>query len=286
MNISLTEISLIFITALTTIITGCSSSDSESLPDGTESITGSQNTTTSLSIINAGPVLQLGTFEVEGRNFENPSLDSTFIEANFLQSDQDFASILAQQVPDDSCEVARGNPELANFNFMAISAGDAIIVSSPEGTFSTLTQEPVIGGIVYSTTADVTTPLPTGLTLDIPGDTFPAFANVAIPNVNRIENFNVDILAETAEFTWTASADPNSFLQIDIAVDISPTETVFILCTVDDDGSFQVPAESIPEIESFTAATLEIVQRIVFAITRSGDALLSVTVAAETELAE
>jgi len=125
------------------------------------------------------------------------------IDISFTQFDRDTSAYLTQQVPKtgDQCDVdlpdeqKETDPQISEIlnNATSISAGEAIVISSAEGTFTTLvsqlTQQDEIG---YSEFTGPT-PIPTDLTVDIPGDTFPAFANIAIPAVSAVENFDYPV---------------------------------------------------------------------------------------------
>lgn len=71
---------------------------------------------------------------------------------------------------------------------MPLSADETIVFSSPAGTFVTLQRTVVGESIVYAPEGDgLPAPIPSGLVADIPGDEFPAFATVRIPDAAALE---------------------------------------------------------------------------------------------------
>ena len=121
-----------------------------------------------------------------------------------------------------------------NFSELLVSAGENITVSSPAGTFNSLATTSSIGPPVYSEQTNIFTLLPLGLTVDIPGEVFPAFANVAVPDVQPLTGVVVN--STGTEVIWDAGSNPSAL----ISIIISDTGRSSI-CLTADDGQFSVP---------------------------------------------
>jgi hypothetical protein len=92
--------------------------------------------------------------------------------------------------------------------------------------------------------------IPSGLTFTIPGDDFPAFSDVAVPNAGGLvvdsPASGVPVTPDTT-FTWDASSNPDTYIEISVeSTDITNFDpitlsftTVRVTCEVKDDGSFE-----------------------------------------------
>lgn len=104
-------------------------------------------------------------------------------------------------------------------------------------------------------------PAPTNLVLDIPGEVFPAFSDVAIPEVVRATNFsparNEVLRADTA-----VSLDPAGILENTIYLsgfDIFATDKIVnLFCRMADDGEFNLPADVQAALNSSLGAGAEL----------------------------
>ncbi len=156
-----------------------------------------------------------------------------------------------------------------------MDAGEVITVSSPAGTFATLELISAFGFTFYDTETEITAPLPSGLTVDIPGGQFPAFANVSIPDVSPLTGaspgINQAITAGTT-FSWDAGNNPEALVLID-ADDVS--------CVVTDDGSFTMPASIQAQLPGNFGAFGYDISRIAVRFLQSGTAVLVVTSVSE-----
>ncbi len=185
--------------------------------------------------------------------------------------------------PDFSCHVARPNdkPEDTLPIYIAdssgrVSAGETI--TSDAGTYTTLI--PFATG--YVTETPLIGPFPSGLIADIPGDAFPGFSNVVIPEVAelRLRSPTVDQeFSPSMPITWEANSDGNSLMFIFARFDNQTNdEWVSATCMTEDDGSFSFSSETITELalgDSFAPSTLAIV-RMAVRIEISGTTALSV----------
>jgi len=183
------------------------------------------------------------------------------ITASFMQLDAATtlpASSNTNLQPTDTCNVSSTTPEIPVTEGTApvsISAGEVLTVSSPAGTYAELKKQEFGDLIVYG--LDEVAPLlsappPNDLTISIPGDAYPAFTNVAIPNIEPLQVNSPaasDPITASTTFSWTASSNPESRVQI-VATEQSAdtTQLTSVFCTVIDDGSFEFPAETKAEM--------------------------------------
>ena len=145
---------------------------------------------------------------------------------------------------EDAPELLADDPEIGEF----LSAGETLTFTSSVGTYATLerqTQTSPIGGstlIFYELPSGALAgEPPAGLTLDIEGDVFPMFSNVAVPDVPApLSDFNPAIGGSVNEntdfaFSWTPSGVVGAMISLGISSD-----TESIDCLLVDDGSFSL----------------------------------------------
>ena len=159
----------------------------------------------------------------------------------------------------------------------AVGAGETITLTSPAGTYATLVPQGEGDDPVYrpqDTDGALPGFAPSGLVADIPGDVFPAFANVAIPDVTPgaatfqpAENSPIDA---ATEYTWTA-ADDGATVEIGLE-----TDAFSIDCHARDDGSFTLPAAIVAELGGDVEGVLLGAERQAVAVRQQGNALLLV----------
>jgi len=278
---------LIGATALT--IAGCSSND--------DSSTGSRSTLSNQQILTQGPVDQIGSFNIDRSKFG--STDDEFridIEADFLKFNRDVSQLISDVLWSgrDTCEVDTDDDDeqqepseidIALANSESISAGDALVVSSSAGTYTTLLSQVFDNEILYK---PETNPLdvPTGLTVDVPGNTFPAFTTIAVPDVSEVDAFDfpVDDLTESVLFTWTASNNPNTRIRLGIGAGQFSGTQIFIDCDIEDDGSFEFPAEVVAKTGSFSNGYMYNAERIATKLFRSDRSVIGLTNAISIDL--
>lgn len=171
------------------------------------------------------------------------------------------------------------------FPFTTVSAGETISLSSAAGTYGELQRGTVFGFTAYGSDVDLVYPAPSPLTINIPGDVFPAFSNVAVSapppvsgfNVGAIDNFN----AET-EFSWEAVNTGDTTISINFSqFNINTFQFVSVDCTVTDNGSFSFPASTVAELNDNLgagwSATGISVSRETLLVEQQGSAVLVVT---------
>jgi len=278
-SFSIQNFSIHLIGAAVLIIAGCSSSgDGGTIADSAQA---------NLDVIESGQVTQSGFVRV-GR-FGAAADSTATINTRFTQFDRDVSAFYIERIPMavDECDIVipgeqpEIDPEEAEAvnNATSIGAGEAIVISSAEGTFTTLvSQTTLLDEISYSQFTGAT-PLPANLTVDIPGDTFPAFANLAIPAVPAVENFDnpVEDLTESFVFTWTASSNPNTRIRLVIATDRFSDNNVFIECDLADDGRFQLSSETIAKAGMFSGGSIHSAERYSTHLVRSGTSVLALS---------
>ncbi len=172
-----------------------------------------------------------------------------------------------------------------DFNFGApfefISAGEVITFTSPAGTYIELNRT-TFGDIVgYSTDTELPRPAPSGLLVDIPGDDYPAFSNVSIPDVAALQ---LTAPADSApvtpntQFTWTAATGSDSAVDISTSfTDIANMENVSVNCTVVDDGSFSFDSATQAAMGSSFSGLGLFASRVAYSFRQTGTTVLVVS---------
>lgn len=160
------------------------------------------------------------------------------------------------------------------------SAGETIVITSPAGTFTTLSLPESGESMIYSN-ADApppSGPAPDGLVADIPGDQFPAFSNVSVPNVQALDITSPgEGVAVTPESTlsWVSNNTANSYLDISISSEDTATGSIATVeCTVADDGEFSFPEQTQLEMGSTFSGSSADYSRTTYRIEQSGTTLL------------
>ena len=181
---------------------------------------------------------------------DDPLLDRVNRDSNYLEltATQD-ASVFANSVPPsaDSCRLritssiptdvgVIGFPN-AQFNF--VSAGENFTLTSDAGTYAT---------VAYSEDRFEIAPYPAPaqLVLDIPGDVFPAFSNVVIPEVARAANFKParnEVLTADTTVTWDPTGIAGNTIYLSVFDFPAAGKVVDLFCSMTDDGEFELPAD-------------------------------------------
>ena len=168
----------------------------------------------------------------------------------------------------DTCEVVTFDPDTFDpndtdpddtetFESTSVSAGEVLTVISPAGTFAELIRIQSDDEIDYELADGIPLPgpVPTGTVLNIPGDVFPAFTDVAIPSAPNLANFSPSSLpiSVTDEFTWvtpTGTLPTSVFLAITGDFTLANNSFSSVSCSLVDDGSFTLPADIQAELGS------------------------------------
>jgi hypothetical protein len=171
----------------------------------------------------------------------------------------------------DSCEVINAGTfpddfEIPDFDGITasietISAGETIVFSATGGTYATLMRETLFSFTFYTSENPVAGLIPTGLVVDIPGDVFPAFSNITVPNAGDLvvsSPAQGDFVTPDTTFTWVTSSDSDSYIEIAaISFDFMSGAVVNVNCEVIDDGSFTFPSATKDEMGSGFSSKFE-----------------------------
>ena len=289
-------------------LSACSSSSSDDPADtGTENETDNETDNGSTDGSNSenvdtgggstgatsGSISSFGTISFERASSEFSDSDIT---ASFFALDQNLplVDIEAAFTPSsDTCQVSTTDfgdftiPTLdgAPVDVMSLSAGEVLTVSSPAGTYVELQRDEGFGFIFYGVDTELPTPIPSELTVDIPGDEFPAFSNVAIPDVAPLTGvspgFEQQTLTADTVFTWDAGNNENARIDItlvDTSALLDPSqELVSVSCLAIDDGSFQIPAQTAAQLPAGFSAGNSGLTRTAFSVLQNDNSLLIVT---------
>ncbi len=151
----------------------------------------------------------------------------------------------------------------------SISAGSNLTVSSAFGTYADLVQQETDGAINYTVNNPLPRP-PNGLTLDIPGATFPRFSAVSIPDLQDLVVSSPaagEVLRSDTTITWTAASNsPDSRLLL-----TASDADVTVNCSLADDGSFTFSAATQAQLGELFAASPVSIQRQNFTSPTRGD---------------
>lgn len=255
--------------------------------------------------LGTGNVILLGNIDIDA---DGDSANAIFVRTNLAVP----VESAAQQVlfNTDMCEVIDFDTtldpdfplDLEGIIFDPVSAGEIITLTSPAGTFTEFErmQEQLNTELfsLYQVPGDgsLPGPLPANTVIDIPGDEFPAFTNVATPIVPPLTAFTSSTgqsVTAGSTFTWNGNPSGDSFINLSATVipifdpttftdpNLDLTDISFsvrtLSCSLVDDGSFSLPASIQAELGADFNADLA-VSRTGLRFERNGDALLTVTV--------
>lgn len=244
------------------------------------------------------PMARVGVFSLERIN----NTDETVVRssASFHIFDPSLGLTSASEEveairADDACFVAK-NGVLLNRGLKIlpslylsdrVSAGETLTLSSPSGTYATVNRVRYSGPnvpdnppILYSANS-LTAPVPDDLTLSVPGDTFPAYNELAIPNIPAITGQSPTTASDVrtdSVFTWDANGNENAIIGIYAAYipesGSENSELVIVTCEVKDDGYFAFPESTKVELGSGFVATEYKLMRSLFDVVNDGDTYL------------
>lgn len=230
-------------------------------------------------------ISQVGLVKVEAVNTENDFSRGLFTEMDTPLSAQEVLEFFVPAT--DVCEVSRYNAAFPPGNAFKIydqeptliSSGANITLTSGDNVYANLERQVVEGtGLVYRSNTTLDENIPNNLILNIPGEVFPGFANVALSNVPQLQvSAPTDSVTTATEFVWNANTDPLSVFEIYAGFTSPETNEVTVLgCTVIDDGQFSFSQATRADLgEGFTADWFSYL-RVVYDVEESGDALLFV----------
>jgi len=284
----------LYLLLLSAVVAGCDSDDDDS---------------SSNSSVLSGTISQLGSvsiFDADADNFLE-------MQAVFQEYPEPFAASLfegglnAATVSDDTCRTFVGQVEdfvpdeleAAADDATFISVGEVITLSGPSGSIGEL-QRASIGSsfIIYNGEVQTTEITSSGLTLDLPGDEFPAFSSVSVPDVTpfsltseltTVGPFDTGVSIDST-FEWEPALNEES--RITLSTDTTFTSNLFdgerravISCILVDDGSFTLPADLQSQLIDFAFTELSFsIGREAIEVQQLGDAVLFVTRGSRIEL--
>ena len=228
-----------------------------------------------VSIVESVPA-QTYNFYADFMDIANP-VDNELFRSEFMDT-PDTCTIDIQDtnnVPDENL-----NEEGVIGNVTSISAGDVITVSSPAGSFTELLKSVNDSNINYQTdiSIPIAAPLPVGLVMDIPGEDFPAFGDIQVPEIQSLvltSPTTGQIVTTDTEFTWQAGSNSDTEIQITVS-EFSDNSFVTVYCAVQDDGSFSFPAATKASLGDNFSATADtfIMSRFSRTFLQQGNAML------------
>ncbi|MGV6817010.1 MAG: hypothetical protein ACWA44_07030, partial [Thiotrichales bacterium] len=176
--------------------------------------------------------------------------------------------------------------------FTTLSAGEVLPITGDSGSYAELTRQSVgqgpinfIGYALANEDGTLAGTPPTNLSINIPGDDFPAFGDQSFPSVEALSLTAPTTLAEvttSSTFLWTAGTATGGFVSIDLsATEINLETFAFsstdISCLVNDDGEFTLPANVAAEAGADFTPDYVDVSRIAFKFVEQNGATLLLT---------
>ena len=192
----------------------------------------------------------------------------------------------------DTCTVSRSDDGLVDgegdlgeglpgFDLTSLSAGQTITFTSPVGTWLTLPRTELENFVTYQSEDALSPPVPGDLVLDIPGDRFPAFSAISVPDVTPLEGLvpspgTIVTVGPDTVFRWNGGDDPDVHVGIELYALEGEGAFAAVDCLARDDGEFALPATTRAELGDGFSGRLGVSRAGVRAAIE-GDALLLVT---------
>lgn len=124
----------------------------------------------------------------------------------------------------------------------SISAGEVLTISSPSGTWLDIKKsEPP--GYYYTNVSELIEPIPTQLSIFIPGDAYPEYSINLIPDVEPLAILSPgkdSVLELDNQFQWLPHNGGNTYIRI-TAQKLIGSNVVYLDCMATDDGKFEIP---------------------------------------------
>lgn len=198
----------------------------------------------------------IGTINIQTGGNMHGSLTASFAQLPSIATATVLSEIdkLTQQgcIVEDNADInlePESFPEFRDFGFQLISAGESIVFTGPNGTYIEMRRQSAGGITFYTTDEDISQlgPIPSNLIVDFPGDVFPGFSNVIIPDTDPLIELSSNIADATstdADLTWNAGSNPDAVVSFSTSlVDSQTGQTVNVHCTTADDGEFSIPSD-------------------------------------------
>ncbi|MEM7258502.1 MAG: hypothetical protein AAF404_14075 [Pseudomonadota bacterium] len=215
---------------------------------------------------------------------DQTQLDAVFCALSRATSAGDIDAQFQSQ--GDSCTVSNDSADNSNaiaalscsdaLPAQSVSAGSNLLMSSAAGSYADLTRQTTDEVITYTTGSTLPRP-PDGLTIDIPGDAFPQFSAVQIPDLEDLQISSPEsgeALRSDTPIRWNAASDRTNFRVLLTASDADVTVT----CSLTDDGRFNFPSATQAELgDLFAATTVSIRRQNVVSPTRGDSGLVIIT---------
>lgn len=265
----------LIILLVSSVLVSCSSDDDDS---------SSFSNVSRFGIVEITDPLLDNSIDIVGFFFElqDPALVSILLEDIDLEVQQDTCE-LSFDIDEDVLESESSSP---------VNAGEVLTLSSPAGTFAEIVRFTNNESQIYFGPENLPAPVPSGLVFNIPGDEFPAFSDVSVPDVEpfvltseRVGFFG-DEIPVTSEITWEAGSDPEARIRLYYVANVDTSSTLGVEevteidldCILLDDGSFAFDAAMKTQLteSGFDTITANI-GRQVSTMIQQGDALLVTT---------
>lgn len=246
---------------------------------GSEGGSASSNTTRHLGIVSIDEVTEDNEVDAGAAFFSyDAGVDSDLLTAAF-EPELDECTVEIEDISFDPEDYEA--PEIDSIGVEMASAGEVLTLTSGAGSYLELVRQSAFGFLFYAPQPEfVDGPMPTQLTLDIPGDQFPSIANIDMPTVQSLSVISPSIftpITQDTEFTWAAGNDPDAFIGISVTSPNSSTTMTFVDCVARDDGSFSFPEQTRSELGPDFAAFGFDIGRASLSVKQQGDALLILT---------
>lgn len=276
---SKSRITLLFsLVVLQTACSGGGSGDSNSASDSGSN----QPPVSELIMAPAGGITHYGAVTISDDAGEASDLVGSFYRLQSGVSASFLASMLAGETP--LCQVQDDDvidfeeisaafiPTVPGIAKTAVSAGDAIILTGPAGTYATLDEQPSAGFLFYDL-PDMTSlmdgPVPSGLRVDVLGSSeIPPIGSALVPEVTTLSGVSYgeeSLISSGTRFTWNASSDPAAMIRIfaTTAGGFFLEDGVTVTCVTPDTGSFSFPAATQALLGSDFVGSAPLISRIV-----------------------
>lgn len=159
------------------------------------------------------------------------------------------------QVQDDGVidfeEISVGYlPRVPEVSKQAVSAGEAIVLSTPSGTYATLQEQPAGSFLFYDLPSGTQLPqasIPDDLLVSVSGsEVIPPFIDALVPRISALTgaDFNTgSAVSVNTRFSWEPSANSQALVRIQTSTagGFFLEDGVSVTCVTPDSGSFVFP---------------------------------------------